>query len=244
MLHFDEWNAKNEEITVDVAQLIAADQLLKEKNVIIDDTNLGEKHETIWSMLAEQFGAEFVIEEMMDHVSVMGCLNNNEKRHKPVPEHVILNMALAYGYMNMGPVIICDIDGTISDCTHRLHYITETKPKNFKKFFAEMDKDTPKEDVWAEVKREAKKENAEIVLVTARPEEHREVTEQWLRGNGMKGYSHLLMRRTGDKRKDDIVKKEIYERYLQNENVIRAYEDREHIIKMWNELEIPTTMVV
>lgn len=39
MLHFDEWNAKNEEITVDVAQLIAADQLLKEKNVIIDDTN-------------------------------------------------------------------------------------------------------------------------------------------------------------------------------------------------------------
>ena len=75
-------------------------------------------------------------------------------------------------------LIVCDIDGTIANNDHRNHWIA-TKPKNWKAFFAEQDKDTPYEDIlWT--LRQYEKDNHTIIFCTGRSEEHRNVTIMWL----------------------------------------------------------------
>ena len=236
MLHHDVWTGKREGVTVDTAQMIVGNLLSQGKNVIIDDTNLGDKHVNMWTMMAENFGAKFEIIDMMENTTVADCLERNTDRiDKPaVPESVIKGMALEYGYAGVDKVVVCDIDGTIADCTHRVHHV-KGDMKNWKAFFAEMEKDEPRTDVWENVKNDAIAHDAEIILVSARPEDYREVTEQWLRDSGMTEYTHLVMRRKGDKRPDTDVKSDIYRRYLQQYDIIKVFDDRPSVIAMWRE---------
>ena len=44
--------------------------------------------------------------------------------------------------------VICDIDGTVADCSHRLHWI-QSKPKNWKAFvFLSIFNICPDVDKW------------------------------------------------------------------------------------------------
>ena len=46
----------------------------------------------------------------------------------------------------------------------------------------------------------------------------------------------LIMRKQGDFRADDIVKKELYETYLKDKfNVLCVFDDRDKVVKMWRE---------
>ena len=102
--------------------------------------------------------------------------------------------------------ICCDVDNTLANLKHRLHFVTGDRP-DWKSFFAEMDKDTPIEDVVHLTK--CLWEAGEcIVIVSARPEDYRDVTEDWLVKNGIL-YDRLYMRESGDYRKDSVVKTEI-----------------------------------
>lgn len=237
MLHNDVWTGKREGVTVDTAQMIAANLLSQGKNVIIDDTNLGDKHEQMWKLMAENFGATFEIIDMMkEGVDFADCLDRNAVRtdKNPVPDSVIEGMAIQYGYKELNKVVIVDIDGTIADCMHRVHHV-KGETKDWKSFFAEMDKDTLRKDVWDAAMTVADENNAEILLVSARPEDYREVTEQWLRDNDVNDYHGLLMRRKGDKRPDTEVKADIYKRYLKQYDVVKVFDDRPSVIEMWRE---------
>lgn len=236
MLHHDVWTGKREGVTVDTAQMIVGNLLNQGKNVIVDDTNLSDKHKDMWQMMAENFGAKFEVMDMMKDTTVADCIERNAARtdKTPVPESVIHGMALEHGYAGVGKVVVCDIDGTIADCKHRTHHVRGDQ-KDWGKFFAEMDKDTPRDEVWENVKNDAIAHDAEILLVSARPEDYREVTEQWLRDSGMTEYTHLVMRRKGDKRPDTDVKSDIYRRYLQQYEVIKVFDDRPSVIAMWRE---------
>ena len=46
------------------------------------------------------------------------------------------------------------------------------------------------------------------------------------------------MRKTGDNRKDSIIKKEIYEKYLKpmNYHVLFILDDRNQVVEMWREM--------
>lgn len=233
MLHFNKWSPRNEEVTIDNAEIMAANLLMKDKSVVIDDTNLGEKHESLWRAVAEATEAEFRIVDMMDEVDIYQCFTNNEKREGDLPNHVINSMAIQYGYAGMDKIIIVDIDGTVADCSHRRHHVEGDK-KDWKAFFQNMEKDTPRTEVYDNAVNDAKAHDAEIVFVTARPEDHREVTEQWLRENKMEGVG-LLMRRKDDTRPDTEVKFDIYNRYLKQYNIIKVYDDRPAVIQMWRE---------
>jgi predicted kinase len=233
MLHCDVWSGKREGTTIDSAQMLVGNLLSQGKNVIIDDTNLGEKHETMWRIMADNFGAKFEIIDMMKDVSVYECIERNNKRDKDVPTSVIEGMAVQYGYAGLDKIIVVDIDGTVADCTHRVHHVKGDK-KDWKAFFADMADDTPREDVYHQAVTEANANQAIILFVSARPEDYRDVTEQWLRENGMGGH-RLLMRRKGDKRPDTEVKADIYNRYLKQYNIIKVYDDRPSVIEMWRE---------
>lgn len=132
--------------------------------------------------------------------------------------------------------IIVDIDGTISNSEHRLHHI-KVKPKNWKLFFKESMNDPVYEDVHWLVNLLHETGN-KILFVTARPENERENTIQWLHSTaGMEGkYEKLYMRYPGDYRDDNIVKADIlkdirsdgYDPFL-------ALDDRDHVVNMWRE---------
>lgn len=233
MLHLDIWTGKREGITIELEQLVVAHLLSQNKNVIVDDTNLGDKHVNMWKTIAEMNNAKFEIIDMMHKVSVAECVERNKNRSPRVPDGVIENMALAYNYCGFSKIVVCDIDGTVANIDHRLQY-AKGEEKNWTTFFSLLSKDTPRMEVYKKASSLAIANNAPLIFVSARPEDYRTETEQWLRENDME-YSHLVMRSKGDKRKDTDVKSDIYNRYLKQYDIVKVFDDRPSVIRMWRE---------
>lgn len=239
MLHFDNFNHRNEGHTRDAARKLADWYLTNSVNVIIDDTNLNEGTVQSWKDLAKIHDAKIEYVDCTD-VSVHECVSRDKYREKKVGEAVIKKMALQHlGYLKGEKVVVCDLDGTLCDIEHRLHF-AHSEPKDWKAFFAGIKDDKPREEVFAAVTKLCQDENATPLLVSARPENYREATEQWLnkhfegRSFG-KGREFLIMREAGDKRPDTLVKGDIYDKYLKDLNIVKVFDDRPSVIRMWRE---------
>ena len=160
-------------------------------------------------------------------------IERNKGRLGGVPESVIRNMALQNCLFDaMRNIVIVDIDGTVADCTHRQHFVQNVQKKDWKGFFSQLYLDTPRKDVYEDACEVARENDAEIVFVSARPEDYREETEAWLKKNKM-DYIALVMRRKGDSRPDTDVKRDIYNRYLKQYDVVKVFDDRPAVIRMW-----------
>lgn len=104
-------------------------------------------------------------------------------------------------------VIVFDLDGTICNVNHRRHWVA-SKPKNWAAWNAGIAFDTPNEDIVWMLHRFTSDRDTRIVLASGRGEEHRDVTEQWLKQHEIY-HSALYMRAAKDNRKDSIVKVEL-----------------------------------
>lgn len=155
-------------------------------------------------------------------------------------------------------IALVDIDGTIADCSHRLHFIREDKsvyvpdgsvqlPSGFKPnweaFFAFCINDKPILPVIALVKSLSLQHK--IVYVTGRPFSSSEHTIYWLKSYGLYDSEYgnsMYMRATGDHRPDYIVKRELYEKMIIRDigEAGLAIEDRDQVVKMWRSLGILT----
>lgn len=233
MLHNNAFSGQNERVTIEVEKAIVTALLKDGFNVVVDDCNISEHHAQMWLAIAVANGAKF----KQNHIATtwQECIERDKGRDNSVGAHVIKQMALQYNLLldkdiSRG-IVVCDIDGTIANIDHRLHHV-QKEPKDWKSFFSEMDKDTVREDVKAQIK-QCEEDGYDIIFVSARPEDYREVTERWLIDNV--GYNFVLMRKGGDKRPDTIVKQEIYDKYLKHHNVVRVYDDRPSVIRMWEE---------
>jgi predicted kinase len=127
--------------------------------------------------------------------------------------------------------VIFDIDGTLSDPTHRLHHVTGDN-RNWDAFFGEMGADPIHEPIRKLLYSLGR--HTDIILIcTGRPENYREATETWLTNKGI-FRNKLYMRPAGDTRQDHIVKAEMlaairadgYEPWL-------VIDDRPSVVAMW-----------
>jgi hypothetical protein len=75
------------------------------------------------------------------------------------------------------PIILVDIDGTLADVRHRLHYIRGHGRKDWGRFFQSMQSDPPITPAVDWIKSKATEND--IVVITGRPEQYRGVTESW-----------------------------------------------------------------
>lgn len=235
MLHFDNFTHHNEGHTRDAARKLADWFLTNGVNVIIDDTNLNEGTVQSWKDLAKIHDAKIEYVDCFD-VSVEECIERDSKREKKVGKHVIQKMALQHlGYLKGENVVICDLDGTLCNIDHRLHF-TETTPKDWKGFFAGIKDDVVRVDVLDKLLNLEEKGN-KIVFVSARPENYRAETEAWLEKafNGYQLDTALIMREKGDKRPDTEVKSDIYDKYLKSLSIVKVFDDRPSVIRMWRE---------
>jgi hypothetical protein len=82
-----------------------------------------------------------------------------------------------------------------------------------------------------------------ILVVSGRHDSCMGDTDKWLNVNAIH-HDRLLMRKTGDDRKDYIVKKEIYDEYIKGKyNVTFVLDDRDQVVQMWREQGLKTLQV-
>ena len=127
--------------------------------------------------------------------------------------------------------ILCDIDGTLANITHRLHF-TEKTPKDWKGFFEGIANDSIRAEV-ADLVIQSEKAGYDIILISARPEDYREPTLDWLKKafGGHQPYKTLIMRRSGDRRPDTDVKRDMLYTYFPDRSLIyKVIDDRPRVI--------------
>lgn len=129
--------------------------------------------------------------------------------------------------------VVFDLDGTMCNIDHRLHYVrNEDKKKNdWGKFFDLIPGDELND--WCKRLHESLKLKYSIVFCSGRSERYRMQTIQWLQKNGL-SYSDLFMRPESDSRKDWIVKENILDfEILPRYNPIMFIDDRTQVVQMW-----------
>lgn len=238
MLHFDKWSGRNEGHTVDAEKALAKMFLEKGISVIIDDTNLSQKHKDMWLEIAKETGCEMATLEK--NPSFDELLIREAKRDK-VGLHVIYRMGFQFGKVPQPakPFVLCDIDGTIADCEHRRMWVQGEGKKDWKNFFAHMDEDTPIASTIKMVM-EYKAKGHDIILLTARPDDYREMTEEWVAKHTDIDPITIIMRASGDTRPDIEVKKQMFETYFKDKYPIETMiDDRPCVIRMWQEIGVP-----
>ena len=132
----------------------------------------------------------------------------------------------------MKQIILFDIDGTLADIAHRRPFLDGDRP-DWKSFNAHMGDDTPNRPVVELYKTLWETGKYDLILVSGRGEESRDVTERWLVWNEIP-FVRLLMRPSGDFRPDVEIKQEILQR-IQTDGgeVLFAVDDRQSVVDMW-----------
>lgn len=236
MLHFDKFTGKNESHTRDAARKLADWFLTNNVNVIIDDTNLNPGVMQSWKDLAKIHNAKVEVVDVDTPIGI--CVMRDNNREKKVGGTVIKNMALRYGLLKIeSPIVICDIDGTIADTTHRQHFV-EVAPgerKDWHGFFEAMDTDPVREDV-RKMLIDHYNNGATVVFMSGRPDNYKDRTLEWLEKNALSFAFTLMMRKASDSRDDTIVKKEMLDMYFPDKSkIISVIDDRPSVIRMWRE---------
>jgi hypothetical protein len=90
----------------------------------------------------------------------------------------------------------------------------------------------------------AGKPETAVLLVSGREERWRPETERWLARHNV-AYDALYLRPTGDRRKDTVVKREIFERHIAGQfTVLVVFEDRDQVVRLWrDDLGLPCFQV-
>lgn len=207
-------------------------------SVVIDNTNLSRHVRDRWAALGKDLGLRVEEEDVLAPISI--CVQRDAARdpHESVGAAVIYDQALRYGFLEWhvdDRIVICDIDGTLADCSSRLRYIkpaTENDPtfkKDWKKFHAEVSGDAPITELIDLVN--SLSVTKSIVLLTGRPMVAGKDTVKWLEQHDV-CYDYLFMRRNGDHRADWEMKQEVLE-YLPKEQIHLVLEDRDGPTKMF-----------
>jgi FMN phosphatase YigB (HAD superfamily) len=161
----------------------------------------------------------------------------------------------------MDKAIICDIDGTLANHEHRLHFVDAHKNKKFNfigrtwwdieankkfkpdydSFYDAMDKDTVNEWCSTLIYCMYLELRCQTLLVTGRPYKYQHQTEnliyEALADIERTKYIKLFMRLDEDFRPSPILKKEIYDREIKGKyDVLFVIEDSSGCAKMYRSL--------
>lgn len=139
--------------------------------------------------------------------------------------------------------VIVDIDGTVANLDHRLHYVRDGK-KDWRTFLSKCDLDTPNHDVYLIAESFCDTTGSDLVFCSGRGNEYRDKTETWLKEYSMP-HEHLFMRQERDYRQDTIVKEQIldFEILTRYTEVLAVFDDRSSVVEMWRKRGLRTLQV-
>jgi uncharacterized HAD superfamily protein len=141
-------------------------------------------------------------------------------------------------------IYIFDIDGTLTDISHRLHFIgatatsfvkeEESPKKDWDSFFNAAVDDTPIFEVIT-IARALAKAGHTLIYSTGRRESSRSITVNWFNKYRVP-MSIIYMRKNDDHREDNVVKSEIFDQILvdySGEVIGGVFEDRQQVVEMY-----------
>ena len=151
----------------------------------------------------------------------------------PIPRKVqVATSSYATQDKSLPKAVICDLDGTLSLLNGRDPYNAAT-----------CDNDLLNEPVAAALKM-AKQQGYQVILLSGREDKFREPTVRFLDKHQI-DYDLLLMRTSNDFRKDNIIKRELFESEIQGKYFVEfLLDDRNQVVDMWRkDLHLPCFQV-
>ena len=148
-----------------------------------------------------------------------------------------------YELITSKPIVIVDLDGTLSDGSHRLHLLP-TENLHLTESWSEFNRAAAGDSqikstiavidgLWVS--------GFTIVILTGRSDEVRYETCKWLNENGVK-FDEIIMRHQEDNRKDTVIKEEAL-RAIGLDNIVCAFDDSPNVVKHFRSLGITTYQV-
>lgn len=229
------YSKENEEIVYEEERQRVEDEIRKwTEYIIVDNTHLGDynKHINYYKQLAKIYWYEFEIKDF--YISREDAIARDKLREDSVWEDVINKMIKIQGNkwypknptfaeqdITLPTAYIVDIDWTLAfmDDKRTPYEFEKVKLDRCNKYLKHL------VSILAEWNM--------ILIVSWREDSCRQVTEQWLIDNNIPK-DFLFMRAEWDKRKDTIVKKEIYESLIKDKfQVLWVFDDRQSVCDMW-----------
>jgi predicted kinase len=249
---------KDEERTTVIAHRRINDALTASKSVLVDDTNLNLRYYKAYHQIAATHG--LVLGHKDFPITLDEAKRRNSLREQPVPDFVIDRM-----YSNLGPNgefhhwdgdytprafvkpaekltgIIVDLDGTAVDVRPIRHFV-RGKYRNFDMFHRSSLFCAPNPEV-IEMVVDAHNNGFAIIVVSARVERYREVSEVWLNQHLPVPFSNMYLRPEDDNRPDFEVKHDILKKIREDYSVAVAIDDNPFVRQNWTENGIRTVIV-
>lgn len=252
------WELENHITTVQRAAVLAL--LSAGVDVVVDDMHLRPKYVREWQRFAAAHGHEIQVNEF--YVTVDDAIARDAARDRTVGEGVIRRLAGKYlrpsetaglcGYQMLPLLetpaddttpavyepkpgatraVIVDIDGTLA-----LH--GDRDPYDLSR----CGDDTPNWPV-IEAVQAAKRDDLQVIYCSGREDVARATTAQWI-ADHVEVPGLLLMRSAGDRRRDSIVKRELFDQHIRNEYDVRyVLDDRQQVVDMWRSLGLTVFQV-
>ena len=227
MAHAAHWSPANEKFIVQLRDTIILMALESGKHVIVDDTNFDPHIEHIKELVKGQAVVE--VNDSFLQVPVEECIKRDLKRLNSVGKDVIMKMYNKYVRVPVSPpeynpdlpdAIIVDMDGTLSLLNGRNPFDA-----------SKCDRDLPNLPVLDTIHKWQSSVN--IIVVSGRTDDCQPQTEKWLQQYEV-NYAALYLRKTGDMRKDAIMKEEIYQQHISGKyNIKFVLDDRQQVVDMW-----------
>jgi predicted kinase len=241
-----------QEAMVTKVQHQAIQDLLKSGiDVVSSDTNLPAKFLRELYRIAYSVGAEVTVRDMTDvPIDTVLERNKNRKDKEPVPTAVIMKMynnnIKGQGYplplpdldsAGKGPhfyigsfglecVDICDIDGTVADCSGI------RSPYDYSKVSLDHSRAKVIELLWSR-----QRDGYGLIFMSGRPDinDIRRDTEEWLHSHVGLSYKALLMRPADRLQINDaIIKRDLFDDNIRgNYNIGIVLDDRDRVVNMW-----------
>lgn len=226
MLDNSNYSKDNEKFVIKVRDQLILMALENGKNVLVTDTNLSPDHELHIRQLVKG-KAEVIIKDFTD-VSLEVCIERDLKRANSVGEKVIRKMYNQYLKPEITPyyasdlapsAVICDLDGTIALLNGRNPYDASN-----------CQNDLLNEAVYSIIK------HKDVIFVSGREDKYKLQTQEFLHKHGLFNYL-LYMRKSGDTRKDSVIKEEIFNDHIRGKfNIEYVLDDRLSVCRLWHSL--------
>ena len=205
-------------------------------SVIIDNTNLAVNKNKHLITYLEQKGYDVEFQNLNVSDNINYYLERNFNRLNSVGAGVVNDqflLASRSGYIDFkskSKIAVVDLDGTVALKGDR---------GIFK--YNESYKDIPNSYVIETLKALLQCNIIDkIQFLSGRESYCYTVTRDWLEAQGFSMNDHsLLLRRTGDHRKDVIIKEEIYNSCIKHHDIFAVFDDRPQVVDLWWDLKLP-----
>jgi predicted kinase len=232
------WDFKDEHKVNEIVQQMIDFGVKNNKDIIFSNTNLNKKY--LLKSIQQMTELGYKTEMRYFPVDFELAIERDKKRTETVGIDVIEKQWLQWLELprecigipkyikddTKPKAVVCDIDGTVARHVNRNPYD-----------YFKAGTDEPITEVVNIVK--MYKENGyQIIFLSGRDSVCREITNDWL-GKHFGSDFLLYMRTQGDRRKDRIVKQELFFNHVaENWDVEVVIDDRKQVVRLWTDIDV------